>query len=259
MDRQQKKFLNWARRSLRHLDPPRCQEILAEIESYLFKTQKSQNISYHYLLESRVNRVQFLNGFLLKFGERPLPLPRRFWQTFLITIASLFIAGSLLLWGLFHYISSQFDFNLDDGKFKFFGRTLDTKQIDLTYTNANSFAKKYVRQSSSIAPATHFKIKLHHTKTTIAYHKEEQNSYTIECEIEHDQELSLTSEKKVFSITTGGESNCELTLPRTSTLKVDFSQGRLTIERPTSSFKINGNNGQITWIKDQNTKFKIFL
>ena len=255
MDYALKKFLNWASRRLRHLPSSQRQKVLDEMASYLTESQSKQNISYRSLINSLGNKIQFINGFLLHLGQRPLSPTRRPLRTFLIALVSLLTLGfgSLLL--LYYYLSSQFDFDLNDGKIKLFGQTIDTDQMDLTYKTHN-FAKKYIRKQSTIDPKAHFTIKLEETKTTILYHGE--NSYTVECEIEPTKELSLNSHKKKILIHVQGKSNCDLTLPRTATFVASFKRGRMTLERPSSSFKIEGENGHITWIKNLKSRFKIF-
>ena len=257
MDRQLKQFLDWAHRKLRHLGPEKCREVMAEVESYFRAAQQKQNISYGQLISSLGDRVQFLNGFLLKLGECPLPPERRLLRTVMAIFAALFVTGGLGVLALYHYIDQQFDFDLADGKLKLFGQIIDTDKMDLTYSTSN-FAQKYVRKHSTIDSQTHFQIKLQHTRTTLSYHPEGQHFYTVECEIEHDRELSLSQEQDNLIIEVGGASNCDLTLPRASTSEANFDQGRVTIERPVSSFKIYGNDGHITWIKDVHSKFKIF-
>ena len=55
-----------------------------------------------------------------------------------------------------------------------------------------------------------------------------------------------------------GGSNCDLTLPERAKFQVDFDNGRVTLDRPLSSFRVEGKNGHITWIKNPKSRFKIF-
>ena len=258
MDYTLKKFLDWASKKLRHLPPPQRQKVLDEIAYYLTESQSKQNVPYRSLINSLGDRIQFINGFLLRLGESPLT-PTRGPLRMIFKVLALLTAlgvGSLLF--LYYYLSSQFNFDLNDGKIKLFGQIIDMDHMDLTY-ETNNFPKKYIRRQSPTDPKAHFIIKLEETKSTILYHG--KNSYTVECEIEPTGELSLDSKdskKKKILIHVRGNSNCDLTLPQAATVLATFKRGRMTIERPSSSFRIEGENGHITWIKNLKSKFKIF-
>lgn len=255
MEPELRKFLDWAAHKLQHLDLQKRRKVLNEMASYLTETQRKQNISYKTLIRSLGDRIQFINGFLLRLGEKTLPLPGRSLRTFVIALISLFTLGFLGSFLIYYYLSSLFDFDLGDGKLKLFGQIIDTKQMDLAYST-HSFAKKYVRKQSSTHPKTHFEIKLEDTKTTISYHAEP--TYMIECEMLADQELSLAPQQNNLLIHLPGDSNCDLTFPRLSTFQANFKRGRMTVDRPSASFRIEGENGHITWIKNLKSRFKIF-
>ena len=265
MDFELSKFLDWVSRRLQHLHPQKRQDVIFEIESYLNEAQRKQNISHHALIHSLGDKIQFINGFLLRLGERPLSTPRRPLRIFLIILASLFTIGSLSLVGLYYYFSSQFDFDLDGGKLKFFGQIIDIDKVDFAYSTdyrPDGQGKKYVRKEAAVDAQSNFQIELENTRTTISFHRPEENSYLIECEIEYSQELTISSDKSSkqnnFIIEVAGGSNCDLTLPQTATFQLNFANGRITLDGPSSSFKVHGTNGNVTWIKNLASQFRIF-
>ena len=139
MDYTLKKFLDWASKSSAIFLPP-APKSSDEIAYYLTESQSKQNVPYRSLINSLGDRIQFINGFLLRLGESPLT-PTRGPLRMIFKVLALLTAlgvGSLLF--LYYYLSSQFNFDLNDGKIKLFGQIIDMDDMDLTY-ETNNFPK----------------------------------------------------------------------------------------------------------------------
>ena len=247
--------MKWVEKKLSSLPPSKRENILAQIKSYLKEAQWKQNISYHNLIRSLGNKIQFINGFLIKIGAQPLPLRRSWLHIFFTLFLSLFLFGFIISASLYYYIDSQFNFDFKNGDIKFFGKKVDVNHTSIS--SINQFHKQYIQKSTYLNPQTPIQIKLAQTRTTITHHSQKTNLFTISCEIDHQQKLSLTQQKKSLLVNVPGESNCDLTLPPTIIFQVYFKTGQLTIDQPTTSFKIKGDAGRVNWIKHPTVKFNI--
>ncbi|MCY4644999.1 MAG: hypothetical protein OXB88_10305 [Bacteriovoracales bacterium] len=255
-----KTFLDWASRRLAHLDSQKRLEILEEMASYLRESSLRQNLSSEEILRSLGNKVQFLNGFLIKRGERPLFPTRRPLRAFIYTLFSLLALSILLVSTAFYLLGPLFDFEnsipLDGSMGKMMG---GKKGIDLMFTGGqmgSSFEKKYVRRYSRPRPGTRFDISLGRTLTTVSFH--EDPHYSVSCEIDREDDIAIDTQKARVFIRSSGESNCDIALPEKAFFKIDFKGGRLGLDRPLSSFRVVGKKGRVVWIKNQGAKYQIF-
>lgn len=255
MDKDLQKFMKWVEKKLFYLHPSQYQKVLIEIKSYLEEVHLEQKTPYRELIKSLGNRVQFVNGFLIKIGIPPLPLGRSWLRIFSILTLSLFLSGFITSVAFYYYVKSQFSFDLEKGEIKFFGEKLGNN--DQKFSTLPQFHQQYVQKIINIKPLTPLEIKLDHTRMTISYDNQKTNLLTISCELDHDQKLNLSSQKNYFLIEAPGSSNCDLILPALATFKASFSSGKLTVDQPLKSFEIYGDKGQITWIKNLKTKHNI--
>ena len=136
----------------------------------------------------------------------------RFVRSFMIISLSLLLVTGIVMFALYSYFNSLFDFDWSDGEVKFFGQVIDVDDANMSFTQGR-FSRKYVRRQSSCRPDSRFEVNLHETQTTVSFH--EESSYLVECEVEQDRELSLSSRQDAFFIEVEGGQQLRPDPPRT--------------------------------------------
>ena len=260
MDRKLAGFLAAVARRLGHLPSSKRQRILGDIEQFLLTARNRQNLTYSALIDALGESTQFINGFLLSSGERPLRPPRRWWRTFLLALVALGVVTMVVVYSFFHYLNAQFDLDPTDGQIKLFGQIIDINQGvqggQGVFSSGTTWAKKHVQQHFAVNRGVHFAIVLEQAKATVAYH--DQDSYGVECEVSFDRQVAIVPRSGKVDIEIKGLSNCDFTFPRWADVRVTFEQGRVTMDQPVASFSVTGRNGHIAWVKHEKSRFKIF-
>ena len=179
-----------------------------------------------------------------------LKLALHFVKSFFLLLGILFAMGIIAVVAVFYFFQSQFDF---DG-----ASSTALTLSSAPHSGPAKSSRKYVRKSSSVPTPSLFKINLQETRLTVSFHS--KNLFTVECEVDQDQDLLInhTQDHRRIEIKNEGFSNCEFTFPETSTFELFVHQGRVAIDRPPTSFSIEGDDVNVTWIKNMSLKFKIF-
>lgn len=261
INREPESFYSWVNQRLQghpELPPDVKIEIYNEIREYIDESQKSQNIPYDSLIYSLGNKVQFLNSFLLKKGFSPIRSQRSPLKNFIITALVLGIVLIAAAFGFYQFIKHQFDFDMADGQIKLFGQTLDVDEDNIKVDIDGQFSTRFVSKSIELpAEIKNIEISLKNTKTTISFI--ETNELVYDCRIPINDDHVSRVVGDTYEISLGKSSNCEIRIPRNLFLDLEFTNGRLTLDKPVSSFKIDGENGALVWIKNPSSKFQLFF
>lgn len=233
-------------------------EIYQEIIDYVENAKTSQNVPYDSLIYSLGNKIQFVNSFLLKRGYAPLRSHRSPFKNFLVTILALSVILLVGGFGFYQYLKTQFDFNFDDGKITLFGQDLDVNQNDVRVDINDQFSTRFISKTFSLpADVNNIVFELGNTKTTITYNQDDR--MTIDCRIPINDDFLSEQTGNTYNIANTGSSNCDFAIPASLAFELRFTNGRVSLDRPTSSFKIEGENGFLTWIKAPDIKYQMFF
>ncbi len=262
MNHELSRFLDWVATKIKHVPLQARQEIIDQIREYLIDAQYAQNVSFDTIIFGIGDKIQFINGFLLRAGERPLKQPAAGFKKLMLVMGVLGIVFLVGSFAFYQYIKTQFDFDMADGKIKVFGQDVD---IDTQMTTVpsrfnsgglQSAGKKIVKKQISLPTTTNLMaITLGNTKSTINFTK--GDSFNLDCEVGASEQVVInTNSSAVVNI--GGRSNCDIQIPDRLELVVNYSDGRLALDRPKQSFTINSEKGDLSWIKELSSEYQVF-
>lgn len=255
MDQELSRFLTWIENKLNHVDFEKRKEIIAAIQKDLEETQTAQQVPFDSIIYQIKDKVQYINGFLMKSGERPIRNPRSPLKVFLITIVALVVLGIGAASYLFYKIESSFEINQEDGVIKLFGQTLDFNKMDMNVQINDGFDKKFVRKQETGSNFKMFSFDLDDTSTVVSFTEEDR--YSLECDINVDNEVEVSGTGNERNIKIASGSSCEVVLPESATIDFEFKNGKLTLDRPKASFSVDAENGMVRWIKRADSKYQL--
>ncbi len=231
-------------------------EIYQEIIDFIETSQKSQNVPYDSIIYSLGNKIQFLNSYLLKRGFAPLRSGRSPFKNFLMTMLALTAFVLIGGFSFYQYLKTQFDFDMDDGKITLFGQDLDVNQDTVKVAISGQYQDQYFSKIQQMdSEIKILNIDLGNTKSTFVFHSGED--FAIDCKIPIDQRFDLTHQGDTFYVAGPSESNCDFRIPQRLDFVLEFKNGRVSLDRPVSNLDIVGENGDLTWIKNPESKYQM--
>lgn len=249
------RFLIWVNKKLSHLRNESRLKILSDVRVYLDDAKKSQNVPYDTIIYSIKDKNLFLNSFLIRQGEQPLPGLHSLKRSLIVLVVILGLLIGLGFYG-YNYFKKQFNFDPSQGDIQIFGQKLKVQKMGQIIDQNISGSIKYITRTIDIdQKVKSIRFDLDNTKTTFNFIEGDQLS--LNCQTGVNSQFISQGFDNHYDLEIPGNTNCEINIPRRVSIETNFSNGTISLDQPLKSFKVIGNNGTVNWIKNSNSKYQM--
>lgn len=248
---------------LLHLPIMKRYEILNEAREHALNLQDQKAGSLQDVFCSLSDRTALINHFLIKHNLPTVTKKKQpFWRYVLLTMISLIVLGTLAIIILIKSMMPLFDFNDEDGTLTLFGGKFVFEKDDNTYFNSrqnktNKWKTGYsVDLKGSVPSYGVSKIFINSQNVDFAI-RSKKDVFEYNCRTDNSKMDALKRDADQLTLDLPPNAQCMIYVPEEVPFIATFKNGLVNIKDLKQSFKLELNNGTISWKQEDADKFNL--